>query len=127
MSFAPIFDTLKANSGVTALLGSNPCRVFPHGRAPAKGATGYSEPYAVYRQIGGSPENHLSTVPNADFSITQIDVYANTTDAARDAITAIRDAVQVDADVSSVRDDGVDEKTSLRRMSIDVEWITNRI
>lgn len=126
MSFAPIFETLKVNSGVTALLGANPCRVFPQGEAPQKGAPGYAEPYAVYQQIIGNPENYIGTLPDADNSTTQIDVYAKKAAQARQVAIAIRNAVQPVAYMTSIQELGTDAATGLRRVSMDVDWITNR-
>ena len=126
MSFAPIYTTLKAASGVTALLGTNPCRVFPQGEATQKGATGYAEPYATYQQIGGRPENYLGTLPDADSSTTQVDVYAKTVAQAQQVARAIRDAVETVAYVVAIREMGTDETTGLRRVSLDIDWLTNR-
>lgn len=126
MSFAPVEATLKGSAGVTALLGTNPTRVWPQGQSPAKGTTLYGEPYAVFQQITGQPENYLGTLPDVDDSTTQIDVYAATVSAARAVAIAIRNAVEPVAYVVALREMGKDATTNLSRISMDVDWITNR-
>lgn len=126
MSFAPIFATLKAASAVTALVGTNPVRVFPMGEAPQKGTTGFAVPYVVYQQITGSPENYIGDAPDSDDSLTQISVYADTVSSARAVSVAIRDAVQTKSYVESIREMGRDPDTNLCRVDLDVAWITRR-
>ena len=126
MSFAPIFATLKAAPAVTALVGSNPVRVFPMGEAPQKGTTGYAVPFVVFQQITGSPENYIGDVPDSDDSVTQISVYADTVSTARAVCVAIRDAVQTKAYVDSIREMGRETDTNLCRVDLDVSWITAR-
>ncbi len=127
MSFAPIFATLRSSASVTVLLGSSPCRVWPQGESPAKGAPGYAEPYATYQQITGTPENYLGTTPDADGSTTQIDVYAKTAKDAKAVAIAIRDAIEPHAYLGAIREMGKDDATNLSRVSLDVDWITHRI
>lgn len=60
--YAPIFALLSANAGVTALLGTSPCRAYPFGNAPDQ----VTKPYITWQTIGGNPENYLKDSPNID-------------------------------------------------------------
>lgn len=122
MSFSPLFTTLSASNAVKALIGSNPVRCHPHGEAPQ----GVAKPYVTYQQVSGSPENYLGTLPDADTSVTQVDVYADTVSSARAVYSAIRGAVEPVAYVTSVRELGRDAETNNYRISFDVDWITLR-
>lgn len=122
MSFAPVFATLSASAAVKALIGSSPVRCYPAGEAPQ----GVTLPYATYQQVTGSPENYLGTTPDADGSTVQIDVYGATVSSARAAMAVIRDALEPVAYVVAVREMGRDPETNNVRLSMDVDWITNR-
>ena len=122
MSFAPLFTTLSASNAVKTLIGSSPVRCYPHGEAPQ----GVTKPYVTYQQESGSPENYLGTLPDADTSVTQVDVYADTVSSARAVYSAIRGAVEPVAYVTSVRELGRDAETDNYRISFDVDWITLR-
>ena len=122
MSFAPVFATLSASSAVTALIGSAPVRCYPAGEAPA----GVVLPYATYQQIAGGPENYLSDAPDIDGSLVQIDVYAATVTAARNAFLAIRNAIEPVAYVTAVREVGRDPDTNNVHLSMDTDWLTSR-
>jgi len=60
--FPPVFSTAVAASAVTALLGTNPTRLYLFGEAPQ----GVAKPYAVWQTVAGSPENYLGTLPDID-------------------------------------------------------------
>lgn len=122
MSFAPIFATLKAASAVTALIGSSPCRCYPHGEAPQA----VTAPYVVFQQVGGGPENYLNQAPDIDGATTQIDAYASTVESARAVAVACRNALQAIGHVVSVRELGRDPITNHYRVSFDVDCYVNR-
>jgi len=120
--YPPIFSICKAAAAVTALIGLNPCRLYPFGEAPQSTV----KPYAVWQSIGGSPENFMDRTPDADSFILQVDVYAETAAAARAVAEAIRDAVEPHAHISSWRGEGKDSETKLRVFSFDLSWIVRR-
>jgi len=118
----PIFSVCAAESPVKALLGTSPVRFWPFGEVPQ----GASMPYAVWQLIGGSPENYLGQVPNADRFSLQVDVYASTASAALNTATALRDAVEPHAYITAWRSGDKDPVTKASRISFDVDWIIQR-
>lgn len=69
----PIYNICRTNSEVTALLGTDPLRVYSFGLAPQ----GVHRPYVVWQTINGSPENYLGSVPDTDSYSVQIDIYSD--------------------------------------------------
>ncbi|STT07338.1 Protein of uncharacterised function (DUF3168) [Klebsiella michiganensis] len=53
---APIFSVCAASQAVKDLLGTNPVRLYPFGIQDDN----IVYPYAVWQNIGGSPENYLN-------------------------------------------------------------------
>lgn len=93
MNNKPLYDLLRDNAGVRALLAVSPTgriRVYPWGEAPQD----TTKPYAVYSLISGVPENYLGQVPDTDNKVFQVNVYAKAGDAATDVAEAIRDALE---------------------------------
>lgn len=117
-----IFPTCAADPAVTALLGTSPVRLFPFGMAPA----GVVKPYAVWQQVGGSPENYLTGVPDIDSTTLQVDVYATTISSAQAVAVALRDAIEPVAHVVAWRGESRDTETGNYRVSFDVDWWTDR-
>ena len=114
----PIFDILKANSGVTAILGSSPVRVFPFGEAPQD----VVDPYAVWQTISGQPMNYLGDLPDMDQFSVQVDVYGASAQGVRAAAKAIRDALEPVAYITSWRGESRDQETKRYRYSFDVDF-----
>lgn len=126
MIYPPIFSTCSADSGVTGLFGSNPCRVFPFGVAEGATENRPTKPYAVWQVISGVPENYLGQRPDTDSWTLQIDVYADTATAARNGAVAIRDAIEPYSHVVGWRGESKDPDTKNYRCSFDVDWFTER-
>ncbi|HBO3004317.1 TPA: DUF3168 domain-containing protein [Pseudomonas aeruginosa] len=120
--YPPIFTVAAADPGVTALIGSNPVRLYLFGEAPQ----GVVYPYVAWQSLGGLPENYLGTLPDADSYNTQIDVYADTATSARTVAKALRDAIEPIAYVTSWRGESRDTETKKYRFSFDVAWIVQR-
>lgn len=120
--FPPVFETAVASPDVIAWLGVGPTRLFLFGEATQK----TQKPYAVWQVVGGSPENYLANPPNVDHWVTQIDVYAETSDDVRAVAEALRDAFQAVAYVTGWRGESRSPETTLYRYSFDVEWWKNR-
>lgn len=120
--FPPIFKVCADDAGVQAALGNNPVRLYPFGEAPQ----GVATPYAAWQTIGGSPENYLDKPPDIDSFSLQVDVYAATDTAARDAAKALRDAIEPHAHVTRWGGEWRETETKHYRVSFDVDWWTPR-
>lgn len=118
----PIFKTCKAVSAVTALLGTNPMRLYEFSEAPQA----ITAPYAVWQVISGSPENQLSGYPNMDTYRIQLDIYGEKSADVRAVQYAILGAIELDAYVVSYNGEVTDKDTKLRRSSFDVNWLVSR-
>ena len=120
--FPATFATLIAAGAVTAIFGTTPCRIYPHGEAPQ----GVTLPYATQQLAGGQPENYLGDLADMDSARIQFDVYAATATAARAGAAAIRAALEGIGYVVSFNTDGRDPDTNNARLSFDMEFHTAR-
>ncbi len=120
--FPPIFATINASAAVKALIGSNPVRFYLFGHAPQ----GVTKPYAVWRQVGGSPENYLGNLPDVDGFVTQIDVYADSALSARNVAKSISDAIEPVAHVTVWIGDSRDPDTQNYVYTFQADWLTSR-
>jgi hypothetical protein len=120
--FPPIFEVCAAAPSVVNLLGVSPVRLWPFGEAPS----GAVLPYAVWQQIGGSPENYINQVPDIDGFALQVDVYASTAAGARAVAEALRDAVEPVAHITRWGGDGREADTKYYRYSFDINWLVSR-
>lgn len=120
--YPPVFALAVAAPAVTALLGTNPTRLYPFGEAPQ----GVTKPYAVWQLVGGVPENYLGNVPDTDSYSVQIDVYADRASTARQVAEALRDAYEPKAYVANWNGESRDPDTNNCRISFDVDFITMR-
>lgn len=119
---APIFQVCAADPAVTALLGSNPTRLYPFGEAPQ----GVAMPYAVWQVVSGAPENYLAATPDIDGYTLQIDVYATEATEARQVTAALRDAIEPHAHITRWTGESTDPDTGHKRSSFDVDWLVHR-
>lgn len=126
MNYPPVFTLAAASPAVTALLGSDPCRVWLFDRAPPVGTPFYQKPYAVWQQAGGVPENYLDKAPDADNWSVQVDVYAESIDEARAVALALRDAYEPHAYITNWNGESRDPDTNNFRVSFDVDFIVIR-
>lgn len=122
MPAAPIFAVCSADTGVRALLGVSPHRLYPFGEAPE----GVTKPYAVWQLITGSPENYLAGRPDLDGFTLQVDVYAATASSARSVTDAIASAIELKAYVVRWGGESKDTQTKLYRSSFDIDWLVPR-
>ncbi len=119
MNQAPIFTVCAANSAVKAVLGSNPTRIYPAGRAPQ----GVERPYATWKLVSGNPINYVAGAPDADDYRLQVDVYSDDEQSTNDAANAIMNAIQAQAYVLSYNGTGRDKDTADYYFGFDVGWI----
>lgn len=119
----PIFPTVNVPA-VQALLktGNGPLRFYAWGLAPQ----GVAKPYAVWRQTFGTPENYLGERPDTDSFTTQIDVYADTSAAARAAAMAISYAIEGAAYVTSWIGESIDPETKNHTFTFQADWWVKR-
>lgn len=112
-----LFRILNNNSAVKSLLGANPLRVYPFGRAPQKP----QKPYAAYSVYNGAPENYLGDTPDIDNKGTQINIFAITAESAGDCFKAIRDALEPYGHMINYSIDGVDSETDLYEVRMEFD------
>ena len=122
MNTPPIFSICAADAQLTALLGSNPVRLFIFGMAPQ----GVQKPYAVWQVVSGAPENYLAGRPDAEGHTLQIDVYGDNAGQARSVLAAIENAIELDCYVTRYGGESRDPETKNYRSTMDVDWITYR-
>ncbi|UFP98551.1 DUF3168 domain-containing protein [Pseudomonas fitomaticsae] len=119
---APIFTVCAAAPAVTALLGTNPTRLYPHGEAPE----GTAKPYAVWQVVSGSPINYVNGVPDTDRYGLQVDVYADTASTAASVVTTMRNAIAQHAYITGFGVDAKDKDTHNYRKGFDVAWLVSQ-
>lgn len=117
-----LFTIATASPAVLALLGSNPTRLWPAGRAPQNQA----RPYAVHQVIYGTPENSLSCPATLDNVGIQVDAYAPELGDARAVARALRDAIETAGfHVVALNGETWEANTGLYRVSFTAElWVT---
>lgn len=118
----PIFQVCAADPAVTALLGTDPVRLFPFGNAPQ----GVQLPYCVWQTITGVPENYMDCPPDMDRHALQVDVYAATGAQARQVVQALRAAIEPHAHIVSLNGESTEPSTGHRRSGFDVDWFVTR-
>lgn len=120
--YPTFFPTLTADASVTAALGSNPTRVYPHSEAPQ----GVALPYATHQLVTGAPENYLGTTADMEGFRVQFNCYGATATAARNAAKVIREALEASAYLVSFNGSGRDPDTNHYTYSFDMEFMSAR-
>lgn len=121
--YPQVFQIAAADAGVTGVLGSNPVRFWPFGKAPQN----ETRPYAVHQLVYGNPDNSLSCTPSVDLFGIQIDAYAKSVTDARNVAEALRDAFEATYNhVVSWNGEDWEQATGLYRVSFTVEFWTER-
>lgn len=83
--FPPIFKILNVPV-VQAKVGADPVRIYDFGSAPAD----VQKPYMVFQQVANERLNNVSDAPCGDVDSIQLDIYAETREAARDVARVVR-------------------------------------
>ena len=121
--YPPIFAIAADNPGVTAVLGSNPVRLWPFGHAPQN----EQRPYAMHQLVYGNPDNSLSCVPSEDLAGIQVDCYAKSVTAARQVAVALRDAFEATYNhMTAHNGEDWEPATGLYRVSMTFQFWTVR-
>ncbi|MDV9030571.1 DUF3168 domain-containing protein [Pseudomonas sp. RAC1] len=119
----PIVEACAASAAVTALLGAGvDMRLYSFGEAEE----GVAKPYAVWQLITGDPENYLAGRPDVDSFTLQVDIYGTTGTSVRSVRDAIRDAIELRANITRWGGESRDPTTKNYRTSFDVDWIVRR-
>ncbi|MCC2632182.1 MAG: hypothetical protein K0S48_68 [Ramlibacter sp.] len=116
----PIFALLKAAPAVTAIVGTDPVKVFRHGAAPQ----GTVAPYVVWSVISDVPENNLSDLPPTDRVTVQVDCY-HTTDAGIEQLAiAVRNALEPHGHMTGMPINQRETDTQLFRIALQFDlWV----
>lgn len=125
MSIAPVYAILRAAAAVTAIVGTNPARIYPAGNIPQVAGMDPNAnlPCVTWQMIGGHPENMLSDRPVVENQRIQIDCWAVGSNGFEDA-NALADAVQVALELSGycVSLNGHDFDPETRRYRESFDW-----
>jgi hypothetical protein len=119
MMLPPIYQTLKNNSAVFAIVGN---RIYLHGEAVQDTA----KPYIVWQMIAGVPENTMSELPQIDSMAIQIDCYHQSASGILTLAKAVRDAIEPYAHITNMPINERDNETKLYRIAIDIDWWYSR-
>ena len=117
-----LFPILNADTATKAVLGSNPLRVFPWGRAPQN----VVKPYAVYAVYNANPENYLDQSPDIDNKGTQINIYADNAVSLQSAFVAVRNALEPHAHMTSFATPDLDADTDLYSCRMEFDFWDGR-
>jgi len=120
--FPEIYEVLAANTDVTDLIGTTPCRCYPFGEAPQ----GVARPYVTWQIVSGMPNNNLDSVPTIDMFSVQIDCWAETGTGSRVLAAAVRDAIETRSNITAWRGEDRDKETHYYRYSFDADWFVKR-
>ena len=119
----PIFATLSANAGVTAIIGAGDnCRCYPFGFAKQ----GTVIPYVTWMKVSGQPLNRLSKGGFTDRIRAQVDCWAADSAGALALARAVRTALETTSCMVSLNLTERDVETRLYRYSMDFEFQVNR-
>ena len=114
----PVFQVLKDSPAVMAFVGGQPPRIFRAGSAPQD----VDRPYITWQLVTGVPENNLSDPPPVDRQSVQVDCW-HQLDKQIDAMaTAVRDAVEPHAHMTSVLLHEREPETRLYRIAMQFDF-----
>lgn len=117
-----LFPILNGSAPVKLLLGANPLRVYPWGRAPAN----VKKPYVVYSVYNGNPENYLAQAPDIDNKGTQLNIYSDNSNNLEMCYLAIRNALEPHAHMTSFSTPALDVDTDLFSCSMEFDFWDER-
>lgn len=108
---------------MTAIIGTNPTRAFPHGLANQ--ATG--EPYVTWSIVTGIPQNTLDEVPRVDRNEIQVDCWGAKGAKSVEALAeAVRDALEPHAHMTAIVADLIDDATQRPRIGMQFTFWQDR-
>jgi hypothetical protein len=113
----PIYTLLTVSSSVTALVGSNPARIYRHGEAPQ----GVALPYITWSVVSGVPQNALNGTPAVDACNVDINCWSKSDAQIVTLGQAVRDALETSSHMSSF-DTSKDYETKHYRMHMQFDF-----
>lgn len=116
-----IFTILSQNLNVQTVLGANPCRVYPFGRAPEK----VTKPYVTYGIFNVNPQNYLANRCDSDNVGNQINIWGESVESVNACFEAIRTALEGYGYLTNYTAADKDSETGLygSRMEYDI-WVS---
>lgn len=115
----PVFETLKANSSLTALVSG---RIYRHGNAPQN----VVKPYITWYVVTGMPELQISGTPCSDMDTVQIDCWSDTDTQIESVALEVRNALDNAGHANRVIQNNREDETRLFRIGIEADFITSR-
>lgn len=117
-----LFQILKSTPALTALLGTNPFRVYEWDEAPQ----GVTYPYVTYSYDDVLPENFMDKAPDMDNIGTEINVWAKSGRSCRHVAEEIRKALEKTCHMTSAGNAGRDNDTKAFRFRMNFDIFTSR-
>lgn len=116
-----LVTVLEASAAVNTHFGATPATRITPGLLPQNPTL----PAMTYHRIAGAPVSSMDGLDAMDNGLYQLDVWASTQKAAREAADAVRDAIDASADLGSTllsvsTDYEPDTKPALYRVSMDL-------
>ena len=117
---APIFSLLAQCDRVTKLLEADSIvRAWSFGVAPDEPQL----PYVTWQNVAGTALNNLDDRPSGDQVVIQFDVYDTDDERLIEIAQAVRYAIELECNVTSIRDVSKDPTTGVFHIGFDVMWI----
>lgn len=114
----PVYKQLTS-SPAGALVGN---RIYRHGSAPQDAPA----PYITWFLVTGTPENNLSDPPGIDRCTIQVDCWSLSDSDIEALATAVRNAIEPVAHMTSIPVDSQETDTKLYRISLQFDWWMSR-
>lgn len=118
----PFYRVAKASPAVLALLGDPEPRIYPWGE---NDDAERAYPYVTYR-TDLLPDNVLAGRACADEGQLSIDIWAESAQSAKAVRDALRNAIELNCYINTIRDMGRDPSTRTYRISMDMSWWVRR-
>lgn len=115
----PVYPTIMAVPGVVALIGD---RCYRHGEAEPS----VQAPYVTYFIVTGTPENNLSDPPPIDRVGVQVDCWSDGDEQVEQLATAVRNAMEPHAHMTSIVLNTRDLETRRYRIGMQFDWWLHR-
>lgn len=119
-----VAQKIAANPAAVAALktGTGEVRFYSFANTP----TNPIRPYATWQLTGGSPDEYLTCIPDADEFDIQVDIWASAESSASDTASIIRDALETDYSMTFFSGSERDFETNLFRFILRFSGRENR-
>lgn len=121
----PVHTWLAASSDVTAIVGTNPPRIWRHGAAPqTRDGAPMPEPYVTWFSPSMAPEVNLSGLPPTARVSVQVDCWHQTDAGVERLARAVRDAMELHSHMTGLVANLREPETRLYRMGLQFDvWL----